>query len=117
MIHRACRNFAGSIDGEEFEGGSATDFLLELGSDTLIEGFNEQLAGSEAGETRTVEVTFPDDYGAEHLAGEDASFEVSVKEVREKRLPDGPVPSVPVVARAYADLEGRRTQGKLLLIP
>jgi trigger factor len=81
-------DFTGSIDGEQFDGGSATDFLLELGSDTLIEGFNEQLAGAEAGETRTVEVTFPDDYGAEHLAGEDASFTVVVKEVREKRLPD-----------------------------
>jgi len=81
-------DYAGSIDGEPFEGGSASDFLLELGSDTLIEGFNEQLAGSEAGEQRTVEVTFPADYGAEQLAGKDASFEVTVKEVREKRLPE-----------------------------
>jgi trigger factor len=81
-------DYAGTIDGEAFEGGAATDFLLELGSDTLIEGFNEQLAGGAAGETRTVAVTFPDDYGAEHLAGKDASFEVAVKEVREKRLPE-----------------------------
>jgi len=81
-------DYAGTIDGEPFEGGAATDFLLELGSDTLIDGFNEQLTGSSAGEARTVAVTFPEDYGAEHLAGEDASFEVTVKEVREKRLPD-----------------------------
>ncbi|HET6831928.1 MAG TPA: trigger factor [Solirubrobacterales bacterium] len=81
-------DYAGTIDGEPFEGGSATDFLLELGSDTLIEGFNEQLAGSAAEEARTVAVTFPDDYGAEHLAGKEASFEVAVKEVREKRLPE-----------------------------
>jgi trigger factor len=81
-------DYAGTIDGDAFEGGAATDFLLELGSDTLIEGFNEQLAGSEAGETRTVAVSFPEDYGAEHLAGKDASFEVTVKEVREKRLPE-----------------------------
>ncbi|KAA0272202.1 MAG: trigger factor, partial [Acidobacteria bacterium] len=80
-------DYAGTIDGEPFEGGSATDFLLELGSETLIEGFNEQLAGSSAGTARTVAVTFPDDYGAEQLAGRDASFEVAVKEVREKRLP------------------------------
>jgi trigger factor len=81
-------DYAGTIEGEPFEGGSATDFLLELGSDTLIEGFNEQLAGSTAEETRTVSVTFPDDYGAEQLAGNEASFEVAVKEVREKRLPE-----------------------------
>ncbi|MEZ5156254.1 MAG: trigger factor [Solirubrobacterales bacterium] len=81
-------DYAGEIDGEPFEGGASTDFLLELGTDTLIEGFNEQLTGAEAGETRTVEVTFPEDYHAEHLSGRDASFEVAVKEVREKRLPD-----------------------------
>ena len=81
-------DYAGEIDGEAFEGGAATDFLLELGSDTLIEGFNEQLTGSEAGETRTVVVTFPDEYHAEHLSGKAASFEVAVKEVREKSLPD-----------------------------
>jgi len=81
-------DYSGSIDGDEFEGGSATDFLLELGTETLIEGFNEQLTGAAAGEARTVEVTFPSDYHAEHLAGKDASFEVTVKEVREKRLPD-----------------------------
>ncbi len=81
-------DYAGEIDGEAFEGGAATDFLLELGSETLIEGFNEQLTGSEAGETRTVEVTFPDEYHAEHLSGKAASFEVAVKEVREKQLPE-----------------------------
>jgi trigger factor len=81
-------DYAGEIEGEAFEGGAATDFLLELGSETLIEGFNEQLTGSEAGETRTVEVTFPEEYHAEHLSGKEASFEVSVKEVREKSLPE-----------------------------
>lgn len=81
-------DYAGEIDGEPFEGGAATDFLLELGSDTLIEGFNEALVGGEAGERRTVSVTFPDDYHAEHLAGKQASFDVELKEVREKRLPD-----------------------------
>ena len=81
-------DYTGSIDGEPFEGGAATDFLLELGSETLIEGFNEQLTGSSAGDARTVEVTFPDEYHAEHLSGKEASFEVAVKEVREKRLPE-----------------------------
>ena len=80
-------DYAGEIDGEPFEGGAATDFLLELGSSTPIDGFNEALERAEAGDERTVEVTFPDDYHAEHLAGKDASFAVEVKEVREKRLP------------------------------
>jgi trigger factor len=81
-------DFTGSVDGEEFEGGQASDYLLELGSDSLIPGFEEGLIGAEAGEERAVQVTFPDEYGAEHLAGKDALFQVTVKEVREKRLPD-----------------------------
>jgi trigger factor len=81
-------DFAGEIDGEAFEGGAASDYMLELGSDQLIEGFNEALAGAEAGDERRVEVTVPEEYGAEDLAGKDAVFTVQVKEVREKRLPD-----------------------------
>ncbi|MGI8727816.1 MAG: trigger factor [Solirubrobacterales bacterium] len=85
---RLLMDFEGKIDDEPIEGGSATDFLYELGSGTLIDGFDAQLAGAEAGEERTVETTFPSDYNAEHLAGKDAVFEVTVKEVREKKLPD-----------------------------
>jgi trigger factor len=81
-------DFAGEVDGDEFEGGKASDYLLELGSDSLIEGFEEGLLGASAGEQRTVEVTFPEDYHAEHLAGKPARFHVSVKEVRERRLPE-----------------------------
>jgi trigger factor len=81
-------DFEGLIDGTAFEGGKAEDYLLALGSGQLIEGFEEQLTGAKAGEDRKVEVTFPDDYQAEHLAGEDAVFEIKVKEVREKILPD-----------------------------
>jgi len=81
-------DFAGSVDGEEFEGGQASDYLLELGSESLIPGFEEGLIGAEAGDERAVEVTFPDEYGAEHLAGKDAVFQVTVKEVREKTLPE-----------------------------
>jgi trigger factor len=80
-------DFDGRIDGEAFEGGEARDELIELGGGRLIEGFEEQLAGAAAGETRQVEVTFPSDYRAQQLAGRDAVFEVSVKEVREKLLP------------------------------
>jgi trigger factor len=81
-------DFEGLLDGNAFEGGKASDYLLELGGGQLIEGFEEQLAGAGAGETRKVEVTFPDDYQAEQLAGEDAVFTVEVKEVREKVLPE-----------------------------
>jgi trigger factor len=81
-------DFTGSVDGEPFEGGEARGFLLELGSGRLIPGFEEQLEGVSAGEEREVTVSFPDDYQAEHLAGNDASFAVAVKEVKEKRLPE-----------------------------
>jgi len=81
-------DFEGLLDGKAFEGGKASDYLLELGSGQLIEGFEEQLSGAGAGETRKVEVSFPDDYQAEQLAGEDAVFTVEVKEVREKILPE-----------------------------
>jgi trigger factor len=81
-------DFTGTVDGEPFEGGEARGFLLELGSGRLIEGFEEQLEGVAPGDERTVEVTFPDDYQAEPLAGRDASFAVVVKEVKEKRLPE-----------------------------
>jgi trigger factor len=81
-------DFVGSVDGEPFEGGDARGFLLELGSGRLIEGFEKQLEGVSAGDERTVEVTFPEDYQAEHLASKDASFAVTVKEVKEKRVPE-----------------------------
>jgi trigger factor len=81
-------DFRGTIDGEPFDGGEAHDELVELGSGRLIEGFEEQLEGASAGEQREVKITFPDDYRAEQLAGKDASFEITVKEVREKVLPD-----------------------------
>ncbi len=81
-------DFEGMIDGKAFEGGKADDYLLELGSGQLIEGFEPQLKGVSAGESRQVEVSFPDDYQAEQLAGKDAVFAVDVKEVREKILPD-----------------------------
>ena len=81
-------DFAGEVDGELFEGGSGTDQMVELGSGQLIPGFEDQLEGATAGEERKVEVTFPDPYGAAHLAGKDAVFTVTVKEVKEKQLPE-----------------------------
>jgi trigger factor len=81
-------DFEGLLDGKAFEGGKASDYLLELGSGQLIEGFEEQLSGAVAGDQREVKVTFPEGYQAENLAGEDAVFAVEVKEVREKVLPE-----------------------------
>jgi trigger factor len=81
-------DFEGSVDGEPFEGGKANDYLLQLGGGQLIEGFEAQLTGAKGGEEREVKVTFPADYHAEQLAGKDAVFAVSVKEVREKVLPE-----------------------------
>ena len=81
-------DYVGSVDGTPFEGGEGRGQVVELGSGRLIPGFEEQLTGGTAGEERTVELTFPDDYPAEQLAGKDASFAVEVKEVKEKRLPE-----------------------------
>jgi trigger factor len=81
-------DFEGLVDGQAFEGGQANDYLLELGGGQLVEGFEEQLSGAAAGEEREVKVSFPDDYRAEKLAGQDAVFTVAVKEVREKVLPE-----------------------------
>ncbi len=81
-------DFEGLIDGVAFEGGKAEDYLLALGAGQLIEGFEEQLAGTKPGDEREVKVTFPDEYQAEHLSGKDAVFKVKVKEVREKILPE-----------------------------
>jgi len=81
-------DFVGSVDGEQFKGGEARDYMLELGGGRLIEGFEEQLIGARAGEQRTVEVKFPDEYHAEELQGRDAVFDVQVKDVKEKELPD-----------------------------
>jgi trigger factor len=81
-------DFEGFVDGSAFQGGTAEDYLLALGSGQLIEGFEEQLVGAGSGDEREVKVTFPADYQAEQLAGEDAVFKVMVKEVREKVLPE-----------------------------
>jgi trigger factor len=80
-------DYKGTLDGEPFAGGEGRDQMVELGSGRLVPGFEEQLTGASAGDERTVEVTFPDDYGAEELAGNDAEFAVTVKEVRAKELP------------------------------
>ncbi|HLY51111.1 MAG TPA: trigger factor [Solirubrobacteraceae bacterium] len=81
-------DYVGRVDGEPFEGGAGRDQLLELGSGRLIPGFEEQLTGATAGETRVVSVTFPEDYPSQEMAGQPAEFEVTVTEVKAKRLPE-----------------------------
>jgi trigger factor len=81
-------DYTGALDGEPIDGAEAHDFLLELGSESLLEGFGPGLEGATAGERRDVEITFPDDYRPENLAGQTAVFDVVVKEVREKDLPE-----------------------------
>ena len=76
-------DFVGKVDGEAFEGGSAEDFPLVLGSGNFIPGFEEQLVGAKAGEEKVVTVTFPADYQAENLAGKEAAFDCTIKEVKE----------------------------------
>ncbi len=76
-------DFVGKVDGEAFEGGSAEDYPLVLGSNSFIPGFEEQLVGVKAGEEKAATVSFPDDYQAEHLAGKEAVFDCSIKEVKE----------------------------------
>ena len=76
---RAVIDFTGKIDGTPFEGGTGGDVTLHLGSGTFIPGFEDQLVGAAVGETRTVKVTFPQTYPAQHLAGKEAEFEVTVK--------------------------------------
>lgn len=81
-------DFVGSLDGVPFEGGEARDQMVEIGAGTLIPGFDEQLVGLSAGDERTIEVTFPEGYQAEQLAGQDATFEITVKEIKVKELPE-----------------------------
>jgi trigger factor len=75
-------DFVGAIGGEPFEGGTAEDYPLVLGSNSFIPGFEEQLVGAKTGDKRAVNVTFPENYGAANLAGKDAIFDCTIKEVR-----------------------------------
>jgi len=77
-------DFEGSVDGELFEGGSAKDFALRLGSGQFIPGFEEQVIGMKKGEEKVIKVTFPENYGGEKLAGKDAEFKVKVNAIQTK---------------------------------
>ena len=80
-------DYLGKLDGEPFAGGEGRDQMVELGSGRLVPGFEEQLEGASAGDERTVTVTFPEEYPSQELAGQEAQFDVTVKEVKAKELP------------------------------
>ncbi len=80
-------DYVGKIDGEEFEGGSEEDCEVELGSETFIEGFEEQIVGMEAGETKDITITFPDPYDGE-LDGKEAVFTITLNEIYELIMPE-----------------------------
>ncbi|MEW5838257.1 MAG: trigger factor [Pseudomonadota bacterium] len=84
---RVTVDFKGSIDGEAFDGGTAENMPIVLGEGRLLKDFEAPIVGMQVGESKTVEVTFPDDYHAEHLRGKKASFDISVKSVEEMVLP------------------------------
>ncbi|HCG2355316.1 TPA: trigger factor [Staphylococcus aureus] len=81
-------DFSGSVDGEEFEGGQAEGYDLEIGSGSFIPGFEEQLEGMKVDEEKDVVVTFPEEYHAEELAGKEATFKTKVKEIKFKEVPE-----------------------------
>jgi trigger factor len=94
-VERACAegdqvtiNFKGMLDGEEFEGGAAEDFNLEIGSGRMIPGFETGIVGMSKGEEKNIDVKFPEDYQADNLAGKDAQFEIKVSKVSEAKLPE-----------------------------
>ncbi|ERL66527.1 trigger factor [Schleiferilactobacillus shenzhenensis] len=81
-------DYEGSIDGTPFDGGKADNYSLEIGSNSFIPGFEDQLVGHKSGDHVEVKVKFPDDYQAKDLAGKDAVFQVTIHEIKEKQLPD-----------------------------
>jgi trigger factor len=91
-------DFLGRVDGEEFEGGKAEAFELELGSGRMIPGFEKDIIGMKVGEEKTITVTFPDDYHAENLKGKAAEFDIKVNQT------EGPV--VPKIDEDFAKLFG-----------
>lgn len=81
-------DFDGTVDGNRFEGGMAEDYPLEIGTHTFIDTFEEQMVGMKKGDTKDVKVTFPKDYPAKDLAGKEAVFYVTVKEIKQKQTPE-----------------------------
>ncbi len=96
-------DFEGFVDGKAFEGGKAKDYALEIGSGSFIPGFEDALIGMKKGETREINVTFPKEYASSELAGKDAMFKVTLKNIQERVLPD--VSDETILKRFLPDIE------------
>ncbi|MGD8957163.1 MAG: trigger factor [Chromatiaceae bacterium] len=103
-------DFKGTIDGEAFEGGSAENVPLVLGSGSMVEGFESGLLGAKSGEERRLEVTFPADYRAKDLAAKDVAFDVKVLRVAEPKLPEVDEDFIKAFGVAEGTLEGLRSE-------
>ncbi|WBM69817.1 trigger factor [Buttiauxella sp. WJP83] len=107
---RVTIDFTGSVDGEVFEGGKASDFVLAMGQGRMIPGFEEGLVGHKAGEEFTIEVTFPEDYHAENLKGKAAKFDIVLKKVEERELPEFTEEFIKRFGVADGSVAGLRTE-------
>ncbi|OAT48575.1 trigger factor [Proteus hauseri] len=107
---RVTVDFNGSIDGEEFEGGKAEDFVLAMGQGRMIPGFEDGVIGHKAGEEFTVDVTFPEDYHAENLKGKKAQFAINLKKVEERELPELTEEFIKRFGIADGSIEGLRAE-------
>lgn len=111
-------DFEGFVDGEAFEGGKGENYPLTIGSGSFIPGFEEQLVGAEIGKEVEVNVTFPEDYQAEDLKGKAAVFKCTIKEIKEKELPElddefaSEVSEFETLAEYKADIRGRLEEKK-----
>ncbi|MDF7680349.1 trigger factor [Enterobacteriaceae bacterium ESL0689] len=107
---RVTIDFTGSVDGEEFDGGKASDFILAMGQGRMIPGFEEGIQGHKAGETFTIDVTFPEEYHAENLKGKAAKFVIDLKKVEERELPELTAEFIQRFGVADGSLEGLRAE-------
>jgi len=107
---RVTVDFSGSIDGEEFEGGKASDFVLAMGQGRMIPGFEDGLVGHKAGEEFTIDVNFPEDYHAENLKGKAAKFAITLKKVEERELPELTPEFIKRFGVADGSVEGLRAE-------
>lgn len=111
-------DFTGYVDGEPLEGGAGKDYMLELGSGQFIPGFEEQIAGMETGQSKKLKLTFPETYKPEELAGKEAEFDVTVKEIKERKLPEADDEfaaensEFDTIAELRADIEARILKGR-----
>jgi len=107
---RVTIDFSGSVDGEEFEGGKASDFVLAMGQGRMIPGFEDGVVGHKAGETFAIDVNFPEDYHAEKLKGKAAKFDIVLKKVEERELPEFTEEFIKRFGVADGTIAGLRTE-------